>query len=103
MAKKEGEISPKKRAAILQANKLKGETIKTFSALLTSAFGLVAAFAWNETVKEAINRYISSGQGLKSKLIYAIAVTLLAVLVSYWLGRISAKFLVDSEDDSDSK
>jgi purine-cytosine permease-like protein len=81
------------------AAKLKAETIRTFSMLMTSAFGLVAAFAWNEAVKDAISRYISSGQGLKSKLIYAIFVTLIAVLVSYQLGALSAKYADTSDDD----
>jgi len=81
------------------ARKLKFETVKTFSALLTSAFGLVAAFAWNETVKEAINRYISAGSGLKSKLIYAIFVTLIAVAVSYWLSSVSARYQPDDEGE----
>jgi hypothetical protein len=86
------------KLALEAANKLRYETIKTFSALLTSAFGLVAAFAWNETVKEIIDRYISSGSGLKSKLIYAIAVTLLAVVVSYWIGFVAAKYQPDDEE-----
>ncbi len=85
------------KPALEAARKLKYETIKTFSALLTSAFGLVAAFAWNETVKEIIDRYISSGSGLKSKLIYAIAVTILAVMVSYWIGFVAAKYQSDDE------
>lgn len=97
MTKEEKEKKPT-RATLEAARKLKYETIKTFSALLTSAFGLVAAFAWNETVKEAINRYISSGSGLKSKLIYAVFVTLLAVLVSYWLGVVAARYKTDDED-----
>lgn len=86
------------KLALEAAKKLRYETIKTFSALLTSAFGLVAAFAWNETVKEVIDRYISSGSGLKSKLIYAIAVTLLAVVVSYWIGFVAAKYQSDDEE-----
>lgn len=98
MAKEEKDKKPT-RAALEAARKLKYETIKTFSALLTSAFGLVAAFAWNETVKEAINRYISSGSGLKSKLIYAVFVTLLAVLVSYWLGVVAARYMPDDDED----
>jgi hypothetical protein len=89
--------------AIKAAKKLRFETVKTFSALLTSAFGLVAAFAWNETVKEAISRYIAPGAGLKSKLIYAIFVTALAVLVSYYLGAVAAKYRPDDEDNDKTK
>lgn len=67
--------------------KLHKELIGSFATFVTSAFGFVAALAWNEVVKDAINRYIEPGSGLKSELIYALFVTLLAVLISYYLGR----------------
>lgn len=74
------------------------EAMNTFTTLFTSAFGLVAALAWNETVKEAIDRYITPGAGLKSKLIYAFLVTLLAVIVSYEFGRIATRLKIEKED-----
>jgi len=77
------------------ARELKGEMIKTFSTLIMSAFGLVTALAWNEFVKGAINRYIAPGAGLKSQLIYAVLITVFAVLVSFQLGRLSAKYKDD--------
>ncbi|OQA52066.1 MAG: hypothetical protein BWY43_00673 [candidate division WS2 bacterium ADurb.Bin280] len=77
---------------------LRYEAMSTFTTLFTSAFGLVAALAWNETVKEAIDRYITPGAGLKSKLIYAILVTALAVIVSFQLGKLTARFKSDAED-----
>ena len=79
------------------AQELRSETIKTFSMLITSAFGLVAAFAWNDTIKEAIDRFIAPEAGLRSQLIYALVVTLLAVLVSYELGKLSARYKIDDE------
>lgn len=87
-----------KKSAIAQ---LRYEAMNTFTTLFTSAFGLVAALAWNETVKEAIDRYITPGAGLKSKLVYALFVTLLAVLVSYQLGRITARYKSDTDDSKD--
>lgn len=77
---------------------LRFEAMNTFTTLFTSAFGLVAALAWNETVKEAIERYITPGAGLKSKLVYAIFVTALAIFISYEFGRITARFRIDKED-----
>jgi hypothetical protein len=63
--------------------------------LMTSAFGLVAALAWNELIKEAINVYIKpffgKGSGIISLAIYAVAITLLAVLVTYNLSRFAEK------------
>ena len=67
--------------------------------LMTSGFGLVAALAWNEVIKELIEVYIKpifGGQsGLISRLIYAILITLLAVLVTYNLSKFAGK---DKED-----
>lgn len=83
------------------AREFRAETVKTFTSLFTSAFALVAALAWNETVKDAIDRYITSGQGLKSKLIYAIFVTLLAVLISYEMGKIAARFKIEDESEGE--
>ena len=57
--------------------------------LATAGFGLVAALAWNETIKDIIDRFISPGSSLISRLIYAIIVTILAVIVTYYLGRLT--------------
>lgn len=67
------------------------------STLITAAFGLVAALAWNDTIKRAIDKYFPSGDGLKSMFIYAILVTVLAVLVTYYLGNITQKAKEEEE------
>lgn len=84
------------------AKELRAEATKTFSTLFTSAFGLVAALAWNEAVKDAIDRYIAPGEGLKSKLIYAMLVTLLAIIISYQMGKLAAHYKIE-EDNEDKK
>jgi len=65
------------------------EFIKTMAQLVTAAFAFVAALAWNEFIKDFIDRFISPGAGLRSRLIYAVFVTLLAVLAAYYLDRLS--------------
>lgn len=63
--------------------------------LATSGFGLVAALAWNEVIKEAVEQYIKplvgGASGLISLVIYAIIVTVLAVTVTYQLSHITKK------------
>lgn len=63
--------------------------------LATSGFGLVAALAWNEFIKELVNTLIKpvTGRlsGMISLLIYAIIVTILAVAVTYNLTRLIKK------------
>lgn len=69
--------------------------IKQMLALSTSGFGLVAALAWNEVVKETVNVYIKphfpENSGLISLLIYATLITALAVLVTLQLTKLSKK------------
>ncbi len=77
-----------------KSKRLTKELLRQMITLSTSGFGLVAALAWNEAiqafVKEYIDRYLPSGSGVISKLLYAVLITLLAVLVTYQLSRIVA-------------
>lgn len=66
---------------------LRGEFVKTFVQFITAAFAFVAALAWNEAVKKFIDHFISAGAGFKSSLYYAIMVTILAVLATYFLSK----------------
>jgi len=60
--------------------------------LATSGFGLVAALSWNNLIQSAIKQYIEpiigKGSGIISLFIYAVAVTTLAVVVTYNLTKI---------------
>lgn len=68
------------------------ELIERMVTLSTSGFGLVAALAWNNVVQELINsyvkKYLPTGSGLLSLLIYALAITALAVFVTYQLSKL---------------
>ena len=69
--------------------------IEQMLSLATSAFGLVAALAWNEVVKEFIKTYIDphlpQSANIISLLIYAAIVTILAILVTLQLTRIQSR------------
>ncbi|KKU09867.1 MAG: hypothetical protein UX13_C0027G0002 [Candidatus Woesebacteria bacterium GW2011_GWB1_45_5] len=71
---------------------LKREILRQMLTLATSGFGLVAALAWNELIKEVVANYIKplagKDSGLISLLIYAVLITLLAVLVTYNLTKL---------------
>jgi uncharacterized protein DUF5654 len=72
--------------------------IKQMTALATSGFGLVAALAWNNVIKETVEVYIKpligGGSGLISLIIYALLITTLAVLVTLQLSKLEQKFKV---------
>lgn len=68
---------------------LRSEFIKTFSQFITAAFAFVAALSWNNAILGLINRFIAPGSGLRSMVYYAIIVTVLAVIATYFLGRMT--------------
>lgn len=74
---------------------LKQEILKQMLTLATSGFGLVAALAWNEVIKEVVGNYIKpvvgGSSGIISLLTYAVLVTLLAVVVTYNLTKVVKK------------
>src|SRR5579872_1016974 len=86
-------------AAKAQSNKSKPksrlslEVVRQMVTLSTSGFGLVAALAWNSVIQEFVNGYIKkwlpSGSGILSLLIYAIAITVLAVFVTLQLSKLA--------------
>jgi hypothetical protein len=69
--------------------------IKQMITLTTSGFGLVAALAWNNVIQEFVNNYVKKyldvGTGVISLLVYAILITILAVTVTYQLGKLADK------------
>lgn len=69
--------------------------LETTAALITSAFGLVAALAWNETIKTAVADMVGTeGDQVMGLLIYALIVTVIAVaatlLIAWCLGKAKA-------------
>lgn len=69
------------------------ELLEQLITLSSTGFGLVAALAWNEAiqtlVKDYIQRYFPSQYGIISKFIYALIITLFAVLITYQLSRLA--------------
>ena len=65
------------------------EVIEKVAQLTTTAFGLVAALAWNE----AIQNWFASRETLAAggPWIYAVVVTVVAVLATVWIGRLAAR------------
>ncbi|MBI2196041.1 hypothetical protein HYU45_00320 [Candidatus Daviesbacteria bacterium] len=75
------------------------ELIRQLLTLSTSAFGLAAALAWNETIQQTVKEFIEPslpGSGVLSRFIYAILVTLFAVLITFQLSRLAQKWRLKS-------
>jgi len=75
--------------------KLHIEIVRQMLMLATSGFGLVAALAWNSLIQEFVDAYVRKwlpgNGGLISLFIYAVIITILAVLVTLQLSRFLKK------------
>ncbi len=43
------------------------QVLETIAALMTAAFGFIAALAWNQAIKDTIDKYLSAGSGLTAE------------------------------------
>jgi len=77
---------------------MKSEVIEKMAALITAAFGLVAALAWNDAIRALfVGPCGSEGAGALCALsaggpwVYATIITILAVIATIWIGKIAEK------------
>ena len=71
---------------------MKKEVVEKVATLITAAFGLVAALAWNEAIQSLFKvggpLYFLASSGPWA---YAIIVTVIAVIAAVWIGKIAEK------------
>jgi len=65
--------------------------LQTMIALASAAFGVVAALAWNSAITALVKQIFGSGAQIVSLFIYAIVVTILAVVVMVNLGKLAER------------
>jgi hypothetical protein len=70
---------------------MKKEIIEKISSLLIAAFGLVAALAWNGAIQAIFKEVFGTAEGVGPMLVYAIVVTIAAVVVTIWITKIAEK------------
>jgi len=58
---------------------MKNEVVEKIAALVTVAFGLVAALAWNGAIQAIFKKVFGTSEGITSMLVYAVVVTIIAV------------------------
>jgi len=59
--------------------------------LILAGFGLVTALAWNDAIQTMFKVLFPKSEGLIGKFVYAIIVTLIVVIISLQLKKISEK------------
>ena len=75
----------------MAAESFRLQFLESLSALIISAFGLVAALAWNETIKQAVAAVFGSAEDLLGLTVYALIVTVLAVAATMLITRATNK------------
>ncbi len=72
--------------------KLRKEIKEKTVGYILAAFGLVAGLAWNEAIKSLIALFFPNiGNDVLPKFIYAFLVTIIIVLISVYLLRVTNK------------
>jgi TRAP-type C4-dicarboxylate transport system permease small subunit len=76
-------------AIIHSVNKmaLKNEVYTLLAALITAAFGLIAALAWNGAIQAIFKQVFGSIDSVPAQLSYAIIVTIIAVIATILIAR----------------
>jgi len=74
------------------ADEVKEEPLKVvaldkIAALITAAFGLIAALAWNEAIKAIFKEIFGTAEAITPLLIYAVVVTIAAVILTIVVAR----------------
>jgi TRAP-type C4-dicarboxylate transport system permease small subunit len=67
------------------------EVLDKIAALMTAAFGLVAALAWNGAIQELFKQVFGTAENLSAQLMYAIIVTIIAVIATIMIARAASK------------
>ena len=65
--------------------------LQTMIALASAAFGVVAALAWNSAITALVKQIFGSGAQIISLFIYAIIITIIAVIVMVNLGKVAER------------
>jgi hypothetical protein len=59
--------------------------------LASAAFGVVAALAWNSAITALVRQVFGSGAQVISLFLYAIIITIIAVIVMVNLGKVAER------------
>lgn len=73
------------------SKQLKKEFMERFATLVTGAFTFVAALAWNEAVQNIIKEYIAPGKTILSQIIYAVIITMVAIIAIMQINSLTRK------------
>jgi hypothetical protein len=70
---------------------IKPTYLGTMISLATVAFGLIAAGAWNKFITDLIAIFLKPGAGVWAELLYAVIITIIAIVFVQMLGKLAEK------------
>ena len=70
---------------------IKQEILDKIAALITAAFGLVAALAWNDAIKLLFKEIFGTQDQVGPMILYALVVTVIAVILTIIVARAASK------------
>ena len=70
---------------------MKKEVLEKVLVLITTAFGLVAALAWNDTIKAIFAHFFGAPDTVPVMLVYAIMVSIIAVITVIQIGKMAER------------
>lgn len=73
------------------SSSIKQEILDKIAALITAAFGLVAALAWNDAIKLLFKEIFGTQEQVGPMIIYALLVTVIAVILTIIVARAASK------------
>ena len=80
------------------ANDVTKLIMETILGLITTAFAFVAGLAWNEAIQELIKQFFKTEGTLTGLFVYAVIVTVVAVIVTVLLARIAGRMGIELDD-----
>lgn len=84
---------------IIMASEISKMIMETMLTLITTAFAFVAGLAWNEAIQKLIEEFYTAGGAVTGLLIYAVIVTIVAVVVTVLLARIAGKMGINLDKE----
>lgn len=79
---------------------MSSEVLDKIIQLMTAAFGLVAALAWNTAIQSLFTKIFGEASSLAAQFFYATLVTVIVVFVTIRLSRIAERVKKDEEEES---
>ena len=81
---------------------MSSEVLEKIIELMTAAFGLVAALAWNTAIQALLIAVFGEAGDLVAKFFYAVVVTVIVVIVTIRLGRLLERMKKEEKEEGSS-